>query len=182
MAFDLLEYIKTPRVILRLFAILFAVIVFGCISDGVTTGSYAILNTCAFDHDDNACRFGIAVGVLAFVDGLVFLVVYALVQGRDEATSFVKYAAIADFVVSIVWSFTWLVCFCYLADRWRTTAGRWTHLTAHVQNNAQAALAFSFFSIGVWVALEILAFLRWRKLVSKKSEADVSQEYPPGQP
>uniref|UniRef100_A0A8V0Z0V2 Synaptogyrin 3 n=1 Tax=Gallus gallus TaxID=9031 RepID=A0A8V0Z0V2_CHICK len=57
-------------------------------------------------------------------------------------------------------SFLWFVAFCFLANQWqRTTMSKGALQGADA---ARAAIAFSFFSIIVWVALALKALQRYR--------------------
>jgi len=51
--------------------------------------------------------------------------------------------------VAALWTFMWFVCFCFLVDAWRKTAD--PSLQIH-KSGAEAAIAFSFFSIAVFVS------------------------------
>jgi len=46
------------------------------------------------------------------------------------------------------WTFLWFVCFCYLADTWRRTTFDNPELG---ESGVEAAIVFSFFSIGTFV-------------------------------
>jgi len=48
--------------------------------------------------------------------------------------------------VVALWTFMWFVCFCFLCDTWRRTA-----VPLH-KPAAEAAIAFSFFSIAIFVS------------------------------
>ena len=124
---------------------LFAIIVFGCIADGVDSGSALFSGYCSYD-DENACNYGIAIGVIAFIACIAFLVLDGLVMNRDDGLK--KSVIYADLMFSGLWTLMWFIGFCYLTDRWRTVGSA---RTSHVKNNAQAAIAFSFFSIASWV-------------------------------
>jgi len=52
------------------------------------------------------------------------------------------------------WTFLWFVCFCYLADTWRRTEYDNPELG---ESGVEAAIVFSFFSIGTFVRI------RWHR-------------------
>jgi hypothetical protein len=57
-----------------LFAQLFAIIVFGCISsEGWRYDKKAKRETCLFNDDSNACNYGVGIGVVAFLAAIGFL-------------------------------------------------------------------------------------------------------------
>ncbi|XP_062508531.1 synaptogyrin-2-like [Corticium candelabrum] len=155
-SFNPLSFIRQPQVILRVVGILCAIIVFACIADKVV-----VHGECAYYYDDNACNYGIAIGVISFTASIAFLIMDFLFARLSNA-QMRKYMVLADLVFSVVWSFMWFVGFCYLTDRWRKTLDKYS-VPSDIKNNAQAAIAFSFFSIVVWVALAVLAFFRYRK-------------------
>jgi hypothetical protein len=151
--FDLMEFIRRPTTICRLISILFAIVVFGCISGGGYDNQ-----VCIFNENSDACHYGVAIGVLAFLACLLFLAV-------DVQFSSINNAAIrrqlqtADLGFSGIWSFLWFVGFCFLADQWRRS-----HILLTNQNNhARAAIAFSFFSVFSWIILTLMAIQRYRQ-------------------
>ncbi|CAI9720089.1 Synaptogyrin-1,Putative synaptogyrin-2 like protein,Synaptogyrin-3,Synaptogyrin-2 [Octopus vulgaris] len=89
-AFDPLVFFQRPQVIIRIISWLFSVVVFGCISSG---GWY--LQKCQFNDDANACRFGSAIGVLAFLACIIFLVIDAVFD-NISSVQHRKYAVLGD--------------------------------------------------------------------------------------
>lgn len=138
-----IDYIKKPQVICRLFSTLFSIVVFGCISDK----GKDYRDRCFYDGDNGACNYGVAIGVIAFLLCLLFLAADYFMDSINSV-EVKKYIMVADLLLSAMWSFLWFVCFCYLCDKWRKTDGK----KVFSKNNAQAAIAFSFFSIISWVS------------------------------
>lgn len=160
--FDIVAFLKKPQVILRLVSWVFSIIVFSCIS----ANAYSPVNgACAYGEKSN-CGYGTAVGVLAFLGLLVFLVLDALFDNLSNVDHR-KYIVIGDIAFSGVWSFLWFVCFCLLTNKW-TANGEKDKFT---KSGVEAAIAFSFFSIGTFIALTVLAVIRYRK--------GVVDEFPP---
>ena len=58
-----------------------------------------------------------------------------------------------DIAVNAFWAFMWFVNFCYTADQRRRTNGDIIERTA-IKNCANAGIAFSFFSIILWVSFK----------------------------
>ncbi|KAL8601463.1 hypothetical protein ACOMHN_000405 [Nucella lapillus] len=156
--FDPLTYIKKPQVILRLVSMLFAVVVFGCISSGAWFGHH-----CQMNDDTNACGYGTGIGVLAFLLCIGFLILDALFENLSSVQHR-KYAVLADLAISGLWTFLWFVGFCYMTDAWRRTDSNARYIQPHGagKDNIQAAIAFSFFSIFSWGGLTFLAVQRYR--------------------
>eukprot|EP00118_Oscarella_pearsei_P008507 m.44203 g.44203 ORF g.44203 m.44203 type:complete len:206 (+) comp33505_c0_seq1:24-641(+) len=158
--FDTIAFVKTPQVLVRLVSVVFSVIVFGCIADGVDSGDPET-NYCAYNKENEVCNFGVAVGVIAFSVAITFLVVDGIYQ--DQGGAFRRISTIADLCVSALCTVLWFVAFCYLADRWRAS-GPLDHFPQKVQNNARAAIAFCFFSIVTWASSSVLAVVRLRRI------------------
>ena len=55
---------------------------------------------------------------------------------------------VVDMAVNSFWGFMWFVNFCYTADQRR----RVTIFDTAARNSANAGIAFSFFSIILWVS------------------------------
>ncbi|XP_022102422.1 synaptogyrin-3-like [Acanthaster planci] len=167
--FDAAGVLRKPQVILRAVAWLFSIIVFGCIANkgwiSLPGNPYHI---CFYNADGNACNFGIAVGVFAFLACIGFLVVDVMFDNLSNV-QMRKYAVIADLAFSGLWTFMWFVCFCYLTDALRRAS------IPYGIGQARAAAAFSFFSIIPWAGLTVLAFMRYRQ----GSQAAFSQNYEP---
>eukprot|EP00794_Sanderia_malayensis_P009175 gene9175-10149_t len=152
--FELLEFLQRPQTIVRLICLIFAIVVFGCISDGCY-----MYDICIFNSDSNACNFGIAIGVIAFLACLAFIVLDTQFNNFSNAETR-RHLVIGDLVFSGFWCFMWFVAFCYLADTWRKTHSssfRQTHI-----DHARSSIAFSFFSIITWGGLTIMALRRFR--------------------
>uniref|UniRef100_UPI00358F4824 synaptogyrin-3-like n=1 Tax=Myxine glutinosa TaxID=7769 RepID=UPI00358F4824 len=72
-ALDPVAVAKQPQSILRAVNWVFAVIVFGCISnEGYISYTGSPELTCIFNQNEDACRFGVAIGVIAFFASLGF--------------------------------------------------------------------------------------------------------------
>ncbi|XP_057311923.1 synaptogyrin-2-like [Hydractinia symbiolongicarpus] len=152
--FDLVEFVKRPRTICRFLSIIFTIVVFGCIS----AACYDDNGHCIFNRNVDACQFGTAIGVLAFLACLLFLAVDAQFNGISSA-EMRKHLVIADLGISGFWAFLWFVCFCFLANQWQKSDIKSQNQT----NHARAAIAFSFFSIFTWVALAAMAYQRYKQ-------------------
>ena len=118
--------------------------VFGCISDGCRD---IFTKSCIFNQDENACNYGIGIGVIAFLACLIFLALDFQFDSMSNAETR-KRVVLFDLFFSGFWCFLWFVGFCYLADTWRKTRGNFSQFEL---NHARAAITFSFFSIVTWV-------------------------------
>lgn len=172
--FEPVQYMKKPEVILRAFGWLFSIIVFGCIADKGYIYIYSPYfwsgYYCVYNGNEDACNFGIAIGVISFIGLMAFLVADAVFD-VTSSIQLRKYIVVADVCYSCAWGFMWLVCFCFLADMWRRQA--YGHYST-----AQAAIAFSFFSLVVYIILAVLAIIRLRRGITLASDANMP---PPGE-
>ncbi|XP_048575981.1 synaptogyrin-3 [Nematostella vectensis] len=162
--FDPVTFFKRPQVILRLICLLFAIVVFGCIS----AGSYDPNGTCLFNGKGGACHYGVGIGVIAFLGCIVFIAIDSQFETFNTPDT-KKHVLIADLGFSGLWAFLWFVCFCYLADMWRKTQGSFSTTQT---NNCQAAIAFSFFSVITWVGLSVMALSRLRQHIQEAAYGD----------
>jgi len=169
-AFDPIAFIKKPQVILRIVSWFFAVIVFGCISS-----QGKVEDVCLYNNDPNACGFGTAIGVLAFLGLIVLLAIDAMFE-NISSIQHRKWVVLGDMGFSGGWTFLWFVTFCYLADAWRRTPTQ--PEDGKGVSGVEAAIAFAFFSIASFAALTALAVMRYR---AGAAEAFASTYEPEGQ-
>ncbi|CAI5792398.1 synaptogyrinsynaptogyrin-3 [Podarcis lilfordi] len=159
-AVDPLEFLRRPQTILRIISGVFSIVVFGSIiNEGyVNDGSSPVLR-CVYNNNDDACNYGIAIGLIAFFACSFFLVVDLYFQ-QISSVKDRKRVVLFDLGFSGFWSFLWFVSFCFLANQWqRTPSSKEAH---YAGDAARAAIAFSFFSIISWVALALKALQRYR--------------------
>lgn len=156
--FDPIQFVQRPQVILRGLCLLFAIIVFGCISSqGYKYDDNEKKEVCLYNNDNNACNYGVGIGVIAFLASLGFLVgEYMFEQMSSVKTR--KHYVLGDLGFSVFWAFLYFVGFCYLANQWSMSE---TPEGGFGVNNLQAAIAFSFFSIFTWAGCAWFAFKRF---------------------
>ncbi|XP_034986590.1 synaptogyrin-3 [Zootoca vivipara] len=159
-AVDPLEFLRRPQTILRLISAVFSIVVFGSIiNEGyVNDGSTSVLR-CVYNANDDACNYGIAIGLIAFFACSFFLIVDLYFQ-QISSVKDRKRVVLFDLGFSGFWSFLWFVGFCFLANQWQRTP--WSKEAHYAGDAARAAIAFSFFSIISWVALALKALQRYR--------------------
>lgn len=157
-AFDFGSFIKQPQTIARLLSWVFSIVVFATIlSEGYVNDSSVSETTCMFNGSDSACNYGIAIGILAFLACVFFIILDALFHQISNAKER-KYIVLGDLVFSALWTFLWFVCFCLLANKWATNTK-----TGVLADAARAVVAFSFFSTASWGALTAFALQRYRQ-------------------
>ncbi|ELT99644.1 hypothetical protein CAPTEDRAFT_163343 [Capitella teleta] len=168
--FDPIAFVKRPQVILRAVSWLFAIIVFGCIS----SQGYR-KDVCMYNNDPNACNFGTAIGVLAFLALIALLISDALFSNITSVQQR-KYIVLGDMGFSGAWTFMWFVCFCYLADQWNKTDKAVVNPDGRSTSGVEAAIAFSFFSVASFGGLTYFAVMRYRQGVSEQFASGIDQE------
>lgn len=129
---------------------MFSIAVFGpIVNEGYVNTDNGPELRCVFNGNAGACRFGIVLGVGAFLACAAFL----LLDMRFQQISSVRdrrRAVLLDLGFSGLWSFLWFVGFCFLTNQWQRTAP--DPGTVQAGDAARAAIAFSFFSILSWVS------------------------------
>ncbi|EDM06734.1 synaptogyrin 2, isoform CRA_d [Rattus norvegicus] len=99
-SFDLRRYVSQPQVVTRLVSMVLALIVFSCIfGEGYINLHSSDQLHCVFNRNEDACRYGSAIGVLAFLASAFFLVVDAFFSQISNATDR-KYLVIGDLLFS----------------------------------------------------------------------------------
>ncbi|XP_072846775.1 synaptogyrin-2 isoform X1 [Pogona vitticeps] len=157
--FDPWRFVQQPQVIARLLSALFALIVFSCIiAEGYTNPHGVDQLHCIFNHNEDACRYGIGIGVVAFLACIFFFMVDIYFPQISNATDR-KYLIMAELGFSALWTFLWFIGFCVLTNQWVSTDLTDVHIGA---DSARAAIAFSFFSIFSWGLLIAFALQRYR--------------------
>ncbi|XP_030867222.1 synaptogyrin-2 isoform X2 [Gorilla gorilla gorilla] len=158
-SFDLRRFLTQPQVVARAVCLVFALIVFSCIyGEGYSNAHESKQMYCVFNRNEDACRYGSAIGVLAFLASAFFLVVDAYFPQISNATDR-KYLVIGDLLFSALWTFLWFVGFCFLTNQWAVTNPKDVLVGA---DSARAAITFSFFSIFSWGVLASLAYQRYK--------------------
>uniref|UniRef100_A0A8C4LPC2 Synaptogyrin 1 n=1 Tax=Equus asinus TaxID=9793 RepID=A0A8C4LPC2_EQUAS len=145
------------------FSGLFSIVVFGSIvNEGYLNSPSEGKEFCIYNRNPNACSYGVAVGVLAFLTCLLYLaldVYFPQISSVKDR----KKAVLSDIGVSAFWAFLWFVGFCYLANQWQVSKPRDNPLNEGT-DAARAAIAFSFFSIFTWSLTAALAARRFKEL------------------
>ncbi|XP_006010451.1 synaptogyrin-1 isoform X2 [Latimeria chalumnae] len=162
-AFDPQTFIRQPHTILRLLSWLFSIVVFGCIAnEGYVNRPDEVEEFCIFNRSQNACNYGITIGVLSFFSCLAFL---ALDVHFPQISSVKdrKKAVLADIGVAAFWAFLWFVGFCFLTNQWQFSKPENNPLNEGA-DAARAAITFSFFSIFTWAYLSFLSIGRLNHL------------------
>uniref|UniRef100_A0A8C4L6X4 Synaptogyrin 2 n=1 Tax=Equus asinus asinus TaxID=83772 RepID=A0A8C4L6X4_EQUAS len=147
-SFDLRHFLTQPQVVARAVCLILALIVFSCIfGEGYSNTHESQQRYCVFNRNEDACRYGSAIGVLAFLACAFFFVVDIYFPQISNATDR-KYLVIGDLLFSALWTFLWFVGFCFLTNQWAATKMEDVRVGA---DSARAAITFSFFSIFSWV-------------------------------
>uniref|UniRef100_A0A8C5ZAL2 Synaptogyrin 3 n=1 Tax=Marmota marmota marmota TaxID=9994 RepID=A0A8C5ZAL2_MARMA len=140
--------------------LVFSIAVFGpIVNEGYVNADSGPELRCIFNGNAGACRFGVALGLGAFLACAAFLVLDVRFQQISSVRDR-RRAVLLDLGFSGLWAFLWFVGFCFLTNQWQRTAPG--PGTVQAGDAARAAIAFSFFSILSWVALTVKALQRFR--------------------
>nr|XP_033785381.1 synaptogyrin-1 isoform X3 [Geotrypetes seraphini] len=177
-AFDPQTFIRQPHTILRMISWLFSIVVFGCIvNEGYVNNLEDSKEFCIFNRNQNACNYGVTVGVLAFLSSLLYLALdihFPQISSVKDR----KKAVLSDIAVSAVWSFLWFVGFCFLTNQWQRSKLEDNPLNEGV-DAARAAITFSFFSIFTWAILAVLALQRLKEITFQEEYNQLFSGTPP---
>ncbi|XP_062508642.1 synaptogyrin-1-like [Corticium candelabrum] len=149
------------RIVLRIFGLVFGVVVLGCIADKLYVSPVSgFSKVCYFNRKDAACDFGIACGALALVLAIIFCVLDLVTDVMGNAEQARRPAIIAGSALAIVMGIMWLACFGYLTKLWVDVDGN--DFVDEIKIPGQATLGFSFLSIPIWFAVAIFGFVALR--------------------
>ncbi|XP_041075696.1 synaptogyrin-2b [Polyodon spathula] len=158
-AFDFIHFAQQSQTISRVLSWVFAIIVFACITEeGYINQPSSSEQQCIFGGSLDACRYGVGIGLLAFLTATAFFILDIYFPQISNANKR-KYIVIADHVSSGALSFLWFVGFCFLTNKWVTMAKP----PLIGSDSARAVITFSFFSIFTWGLLAYFALRRYRK-------------------
>ncbi|XP_020859318.1 synaptogyrin-4 [Phascolarctos cinereus] len=151
---EVVQFVKKPKTVSRIFAGVFSLIVFATLlTDGYQNLTSSSQLHCVLNDNRVACSFAVVTGLLAFLGCLLFLTLDSL-AARITSTRLKTTVLLLDFSLSVIWVGVWFVGFCFLANQWQRSP---PHHYLLGNSSAKAAIAFSFFSIPVWMALAYLA-------------------------
>ena len=153
------------EIYLRIVIILFAIIVFGCISDqsiyteaDPRTGNPIVL--CLFNGDMGTCNYGITVGVIAFISNIVFVCLDVVMEVVIHPIIY-RIIALSMLLFNAFWGFNYFILFCLLANRWSNTPEIIKSAISPLAfNDSQSAIAFSFFSVILYIGIGLLGVFR----------------------
>ena len=123
------------------------------------------------DHgDDNACNYGIGVGVLTMLAVIAFIVLDILILRGIGAIGNKAFFNVADLVSSSILALRWLVGFIYILDKWDDSGPKDITIRYYFgpsnyddifklddkESAVGAAIAFCFFGAIIWVFTTIM--------------------------
>ncbi|XP_050662380.1 synaptogyrin-1 [Macaca thibetana thibetana] len=176
-AFDPYTLVRQPHTILRVVSWLFSIVVFGSIvNEGYLNSASEGEEFCIYNRNPNACSYGVAVGVLAFLTCLLYLaldVYFPQISSVKDR----KKAVLSDIGVSAFWAFLWFVGFCYLANQWQVSKPKDNPLN----EGTDAARAAILFPTGLTPALSwqsLTAALAVRRFKDLSFQEEYSTLFP----
>ncbi|XP_066484707.1 synaptogyrin-4 [Tiliqua scincoides] len=150
---DVFQFFIRPQNITRMLAAVFSLIIFASLlTEGYQNQTTSSKLYCVLNDNGAACCYAITVGILSFLQCLLFLGFDA--YDTSITSHRLKYAILVlNVTFSIVWICLWFVGFCFLANQWNRSA----HKYLLGSSAARASITFAFFSIPCWVYLAYLA-------------------------
>ena len=86
-----------------------------------------------------------------YIHSIIYMVLHWYWKCIHVHVQVKKVVIIVDAAANGLWAFLWFVAFAYLADQWRRTDKTDFVISTPVTNCARSGVAFSFFSIFIWV-------------------------------
>ena len=152
------------EIYLRLIAILFAIIVFSCISDKSfyeLPVDDVLTTVCLYNYDIEACNYGISIGVITFLSNFLLICVDVGMELISIRQIMYRLIALIMLLFNITLGFNWFVLYCLLVNRWNDLPSDSKELLfPQYIDGTQAAIAFSFFSIFLYIGIDLLGILR----------------------
>nr|XP_040135685.1 synaptogyrin-4 isoform X1 [Ictidomys tridecemlineatus] len=151
---EAVHFLRKPKSIARILEGIFSLIVFSSLlTDGYQNKTESPQLHCVLNSNSVACSFAVGAGFTAFLSCLTFLALDAQ-ESRIASTRFRTAFQLLDFILDVLWAGIWFVGFCFLANQWQHSQPKEFLLGS---SSAKAAIAFSFFSIPVWIFQAYLA-------------------------
>lgn len=152
------------EIYLRLVAIIFAIIVFSCISNKsfFELPGYDFTTTvCLYNYDTGTCNYGISIGVITFLSNFLLICVDVGMELVSVHQIIYRIIAVIMVLFNITLGFNWFVLFCLLLNHWNYLPLDFkVVLPPQYIDGTQAAIAFSFFSLFLYIGIDILGMLR----------------------
>lgn len=156
---DPLTYVKRPAVVIRIFALLFSIIVFGCVS---SSGWFFMqdkqIEVCVMNTESAAvCHFSTFVGIIGFLAAIGFLVGEWFFEQMSSIKSR-KHYVILDMAFSGIWALFYAIAFIFMANSWRQS----DEMFSFAKSNIIGAIFFAFLSVFCWLGSVGLAYQRFK--------------------
>jgi len=156
---DPLSYLKRPAVVIRICALLFSIIVFGCVS---SSGWFFLADlgkeVCVMNMDSSAvCHFSTFVGIVGFLAAIGFLVGEWFFEQMSSIKSR-KHYVILDMAFSGIWALFYAIAFIFMANSWRKS----DDMFSFAKSNIIGAIFFAFLSVFCWLGSVGLAYQRFK--------------------
>nr|XP_027776302.1 synaptogyrin-4 isoform X1 [Marmota flaviventris] len=151
---EAVHFLRKPKSIARILEGIFSLIIFSSLlTDGYQNKTESPQLHCVLNSNSVACSFAVGASFTAFLSCLTFLALDAQ-ENRIASTRFRTAFQLLDFILDVLWAGIWFVGFCFLANQWQHSQPKEFLLGS---SSAKAAIAFSFFSIPVWIFQAYLA-------------------------
>jgi hypothetical protein len=155
---DPISYVKRPAVVIRITAMLFSIIVFGCVS---SSGWFFLpelqKEVCVMNESAAVCHFSTFVGIIGFLAALGFLVGEWFFEQMSSIKSR-KHYVILDMAFSGLWALFYAIAFIFMANSWRQS----DEMFSFAKSNIIGAIFFAFLSVFCWLGSVGMAYQRFK--------------------
>ncbi|XP_065826911.1 synaptogyrin-1-like [Oscarella lobularis] len=148
-----LDTVKKPHVIVRLALMVCCIVAFGTLADKGKVFGQCVVGSNGF------CSWAIFVGVMGFLKTLFYLTSDFLFEMTNNV-NIRRYITLADVISSFVWAFLFLVAFGVSVHNYNNVKSA---LSSSTKSTVQGSIAFMFICMGGFIAVGVLALLRYRQ-------------------
>ncbi|XP_062508212.1 synaptogyrin-4-like [Corticium candelabrum] len=152
------------RIVLYLASLIFSIIVVGVVVDRVNVTLRSV-PVCWFDinRDSLPCDVAVGVGVSSLVVSLLLVFTDTVFDVKQLGSESVRTTIrVLIIVLSSVLAIIWLVCFGFLAVKWKMVKDLAQSASSSIAARTEAVIAFSFLCFTVWIAEIVLASVGMR--------------------
>jgi len=150
-----IPFLKRPAVVIRICALIFSIIVFGCVS----SSGWFFMNTqqkevCVMNMESSSvCHFPVFVGSIGFLAAIGFLI-GEWSFGHMPSMKMRKRYLVVDMTFSGLWALFYAIAFIMMASSWKNADIMFTS----AEPNLIGAIYFALLSSFIWLSSAILAY------------------------
>ncbi|ODN04638.1 Synaptogyrin-1 [Orchesella cincta] len=147
-----------------------AIVVYGTITvEAWTVDTNKGRETCLYNDTGGACNFGMAVGFIAVVASIGFIMGEYVIEHTNLIVRRKEYF-LMDCVFSSLWAFLYFLCFLILKHQWGKVEEKDLPENAGI-GSAKVAIFFSFLSFIFWAICFYYAYVRLQAIKAEQAYA-----------